>query len=115
MGSSCGEDKRWEEAGLGRWQWDSRIEESGKGPEVGVMKDTRVVLVLFTMDRSLCYCVSTRAWLVSGLLERRLLSGVFPLKGGRVVAREIVGWARKKPMTKEPGKLTEKVMVSLRS
>lgn len=61
----------------------------------------------------LCFytCVASCEWAT----RKALLSGVFPLKGGRVVAREIVGWARKKPVTKEPGKLTEKEMVSLRS
>lgn len=44
--------------------------------------------MLFTGDLLLCYCVPTRVWLLaSGLLDR-LLSGVSPLNGGRVVAGE---------------------------
>lgn len=54
----------------------------------------------------LCFytCVASCEWAT----RKALLSGVFPLKGGRVVAREIVGWAREKPITKSQESLLRK-------
>lgn len=89
MGSSCGEDILWEEAGLGgAWRWEVRIQESGrfmrwshKGYRSGSRAVHRGPFIVLPCSYS---CVASCEWAT----RKVLLSGVYPLKGGRVVAGE---------------------------